>query len=90
MGYKRMKKRKVTEYDTFLSAARKAYREMQGLLGIKYVVPDNRMFVDVTLAGKSTPYYSYNQNTGVITLRGDDAERLKWFESPNAEGYLDM
>jgi len=44
----------------------------------------------VMLSGRVIKSYSFNKKTGAITLKLDDAERMKWFESPNAEGYLDM
>ena len=36
------------------------------------------------------------RNLGIVVLgpqvqpKKDNSERMKWFESPNAEGYLDM
>lgn len=84
MGYKRMKKRKMLfdKKPKFVDWLRDFGRERREQL--------DKIFIDMTLAGYSTTDYLYNENTGVITLKGDDAERMKWFESPNAEGYLDM
>lgn len=83
MGYKRMKKRVYLSdreaYGKWLKEQMRRTRDLR-----------DKMFVDVVLFGNPTPEYSFDQNTGVITLKGDDAERMKWFESPNAEGYLDM
>ena len=38
-----------------------------------------KAFAELVLFGDPTPNFT-----------GDDSERMKWFESPNAEGYLDM
>ena len=85
MGYKRMKKRKQnclfsrSKIDKWLKNYIRETKEQR-----------EEAFVEIVLFGNPTPEYSFDQSTGVITLKGDDAERMKWFESPNAEGYLDM
>lgn len=87
MGYKRMKKRKMLfdKKSKFGKWLRNFHREK-----LEQWKQRDKQFMEVVLFGNPTPEYSFDQNTGVITLKGDDAERMKWFESPNAEGYLDM
>lgn len=86
VGYKNTPSGDMIVYD---------WDDVEGMKFIQSIInknglTDNRMFVDVTLAGNPITDCYYDPNTGVITLKGGDAERMKWFESPNAEGYLKL
>ena len=90
MGYKRMKKTKyrVSKGERFQMRLAHKFTRVPF-----YEHPDLWRIGDWLRWGKlaSKPTnYSFDQNTGEITLFGNNAEAMKWFESPNASGYLDM
>jgi len=87
MGYKRMKKRKMLfdKKSKFGEWLRNFHREKLE----QWNQRDKEFRKSATVDKKVIKAY-VNIWDFPYEKEIDDAERLKWFESPNAEGYLDM